>query len=162
MVMMEFFYFIRRRKMLDLRFVRENPEIVKQNIKNKFQEHKLPLVDEVIKLDIESRETKQKADALRANRNTLSKQIGGLIAQGKKEEAEELKKKVTEAAEELTNLEAKENELENEIKKIMMIIPNIIDSSVPIGKDDSENVEVNRYGEPKVPDFEILWQISME
>ncbi len=141
--------------MLDLRFVRENPEIVKQNIKNKFQEHKLPLVDEVIKLDIESRETKQKADALRANRNTLSKQIGGLMAQGKKEEAEELKKKVTEAAEELTNLEAKENELENEIKKIMMIIPNIIDSSVPIGKDDSENVEVNRYGEPKVPDFEI-------
>ncbi len=141
--------------MLDLRFVRENPEIVKQNIKNKFQEHKLPLVDEVIKLDIESRETKQKADALRANRNTLSKQIGGLIAQGKKEEAEELKKKVTEAAEELTNLEAKENELENEIKKIMMIIPNIIDSSVPIGKDDSENIEVNRYGEPKVPDFEI-------
>jgi len=141
--------------MLDLRFVRENPEIVKQNIKNKFQEHKLPLVDEVIKLDIESRETKQKADALRANRNTLSKQIGGLMAQGKKEEAEELKKKVTEAAEELTNLEAKENELENEIKKIMMIIPNIIDSTVPIGKDDSENVEVNRYGEPKVPDFEI-------
>ncbi len=141
--------------MLDLRFVRENPEIVKQNIKNKFQEHKLPLVDEVIKLDIESRETKQKADALRANRNTLSKQIGGLMAQGKKEEAEELKKKVTEAAEELTNFEAKENELENEIKKIMMIIPNIIDSSVPIGKDDSENIEVNRYGEPKVPDFEI-------
>ncbi len=141
--------------MLDLRFVRENPEIVKQNIKNKFQEHKLPLVDEVIKLDIEIRETKQKADALRANRNTLSKQIGGLIAQGKKEEAEELKKKVTEAAEELTNLETKENELENEIKKIMMIIPNIIDSSVPIGKDDSENVEVNRYGDPKVPDFEI-------
>ncbi len=141
--------------MLDLRFVRENPEIVKQNIKNKFQEHKLPLVDEVIKLDIESRETKQKADALRANRNTLSKQIGGLMAQGKKEEAEELKKKVTEAAEELTNLETKENELENEIKKIMMIIPNIIDSSVPIGKDDSENVEVNRYGDPKVPDFEI-------
>ncbi len=147
--------------MLDLRFVRENPEIVKQNIKNKFQEHKLPLVDEVIKLDIESRETKQKADALRANRNTLSKQIGGLMAQGKKEEAERLKKEVTEAAEELANLEAKENELENEIKKIMMVIPNIIDSSVPIGKDDSENVEVNRYGEPKVPDFEIPYHADI-
>ena len=147
--------------MLDLRFVRENPELVKENIKNKFQEHKLPLVDEVIKLDIESRETKQKADALRANRNTFSKQIGGLMAQGKKEEAEELKKKVTEAAEELSNLEANENELENEIKKIMMVIPNIIDPSVPIGKDDSENVEVNRYGEPLVPDYEIPYHADI-
>lgn len=147
--------------MLDLRFVRENPEIVKQNIKNKFQDNKLPLVDEVIELDIENRDVKQKADVLRANRNTLSKQIGGLMAQGKKEEAEELKKKVTEAAEELARLEAKENELENEIKKIMLILPNIIDPSVPIGKDDSENVEVNRYGEPKVPDFEIPYHADI-
>lgn len=147
--------------MLDLRFVRENPEIVKQNIKNKFQENKLPLVDEVIKLDIESREVKQKADSLRANRNMLSKQIGGLMAQGKKDEAEELKKKVSDAADELANLEAKEDELEKEIKKIMMVLPNIIDSSVPIGKDDSENVEVNRYGEPKVPDFEIPYHTDI-
>lgn len=147
--------------MLDLRFVRENPEIVKQNMKNKFQEHKLPLVDEVIKLDIECREAKQKADSLRADRNALSKQIGKLMAQGEKSQAEELKKKVTEAADELASLEAKENELEDEIKKRMMVIPNIIDPSVPIGKDDSENVEVNRYGEPKVPDFEIPYHADI-
>lgn len=147
--------------MLDLRFLRENPEIVKQNMKNKFQEHKLPLVDEVIKLDIECREAKQKADSLRADRNALSKQIGKLMAQGEKSQAEELKKKVTEAAEELASLEAKENELEDEIKKRMMVIPNIIDPSVPIGKDDSENVEVNRYGEPKVPDFEIPYHADI-
>ncbi len=147
--------------MLDLRFVRENPEIVKKNIKNKFQDSKLPLVDEVIALDIESRETKQQADALRADRNKISKEIGGLMAKGKKEEAEELKKKVTEESERLAALEAKEGELEEKIKKIMMTIPNIIDPSVPIGKDDSENVEVQRYGEPVVPEFDIPYHIDL-
>jgi len=147
--------------MLDLRFVRENPEIVKENIKNKFQDSKLPLVDEVIALDIESRETKQQADALRADRNKISKEIGGLMAKGKKEEAEELKKKVTEESERLAALEAKEGELEEKIKKIMMTIPNIIDPSVPIGKDDSENVEVQRYGEPVVPEFDIPYHIDL-
>ncbi len=147
--------------MLDLRFVRENPELVKKNIINKFQENKLPLVDEVIKLDIESREIKQRADSLRADRNAFSKQIGFLMSQGKKTEADELKKKVAEAAEELAELEASEDELEKEIRKIMMIIPNIIDPSVPIGKDDSENVELNRYGEPRVPDFEIPYHADI-
>ncbi len=147
--------------MLDLRFVRENPEIVKKNIKNKFQDSKLPLVDEVIALDIESRETKQQADALRADRNKISKEIGGLMAKGKKEEAEELKKKVTEESERLAALEAKEGELEEKIRKIMMTIPNIIDPSVPIGKDDSENVEVQRYGEPVVPEFDIPYHIDL-
>lgn len=147
--------------MLDLKFVRENPDIVKNNIKNKFQDNKLPLVDEVIKLDMESRETKQKADALRADRNMFSKQIGSLMAQGKKEDANELKKKVTEAAEELANLETKEDELEEQINKIMMVIPNIIDPSVPIGKDDSENVEITRYGEPNVPNFEIPYHADI-
>ncbi|NLL93471.1 MAG: serine--tRNA ligase [Clostridiales bacterium] len=141
--------------MLDIKFVRENPEIVKQNIKNKFQDNKLSLVDEVIALDIESRETQQKADSLRANRNKISKQIGALMAQGKKEEAEATKKLVTENSEKLAQLEAKEAELEDKIKNIMMIIPNIIDPSVPIGKDDSENVEIERFGEPVVPEFEI-------
>ena len=141
--------------MLDLKFVRENPEVVKQNIKNKFQDKKLPLVDEVIALDVECRDAKQKADALRAERNKISKQIGGLMAKGKKEEAEEMKKKVSEDSEELSVLQTKENELEEKIKTIMMTIPNIIDPSVPIGKDDSENVEVKRYGEPVVPDYEI-------
>jgi len=122
-----FILFIIGGHMLDLRFVRENPEIVKENIKNKFQDSKLPLVDEVIALDIESRETKQQADALRADRNKISKEIGGLMAKGKKEEAEELKKKVTEESERLAALEAKEGELEEKIKKIMMTIPNIID-----------------------------------
>ncbi|NYB75112.1 serine--tRNA ligase [Sedimentibacter hydroxybenzoicus DSM 7310] len=147
--------------MLDLKFVRENPEIVKQNIKNKFQDGKLPLVDEVIALDIENREIKQQADALRADRNKISKEIGGLMAKGKKEEAEELKKKVTEESERLAALEARESELDEKIKKIMMTIPNIIDPSVPLGKDDSENVEVQRYGEPMVPDFDIPYHIDL-
>lgn len=141
--------------MLDIKFVRENPEIVKQNIKNKFQDGKLPLVDEVIALDAESRETKGQADALRADRNKISKQIGALMAQGKKEEAELAKKQVTENSEKLAALEAKEAELEEKIKKIMMTIPNIIDPTVPIGKDDSENVEVQKFGEPVIPDYEI-------
>ena len=140
--------------MLDLRFVRENPEIVKQNIRNKFQDNKLPLVDEVIALDEESRKVKKEADDLRANRNKISKQIGALMGQGKKEEAEEVKKQVTAASDHLAELEEKEKDLEARIKKIMMTIPNIIDPSVPIGKDDSENVEVKKYGEPAVPDFE--------
>jgi len=147
--------------MLDLKFVRENPEIVKQNIKKKFQDKKISLVDEVIALDIESRESKQKADTLRAERNKISKQIGGLMAQGKKDEAEEMKKKVLEDSELLSELEAKENELEARVKTIMMTIPNIIDSSVPIGRDDSENVEVQRYGEPVVPDFEVPYHTEI-
>lgn len=141
--------------MLDLKFVRENPELVKQNMRNKFQEKKLPLVDEVIALDVESRNAKQEADNLRADRNKISKQIGGLMAQGKKEEAEDLKRLVTQESERLAELEVKEVELQEKITKIMMTIPNIIDPSVPIGKDDSENVEVKRYGEPVVPEFEV-------
>ena len=147
--------------MLDIRFVRENPDIVKQNIKNKFQDAKLPLVDEVIALDAESRRVKQEADELRANRNRLSKQIGVLMAQGKKDEAEATKKAVTEQAEKLAADEALENELEEKIRKIMMTIPNIIDPSVPIGKDDSENVEVERFGDPVVPDFEIPYHTDI-
>ncbi len=147
--------------MLDLRFVRENPEIVKQNIRNKFQDSKLELVDEVIKLSEESRECKTEADGLRADRNAISKQIGALMAQGKKEEAEEAKKKVTANSERLAELEKKEAELEEKIKNIMMIIPNIIDPSVPIGKDDSENVEVQKYGEPVVPDFDIPYHTDI-
>lgn len=147
--------------MLDLKFVRENPEIVKENIKNKFQDSKLPLVDEVIELDEQNRTAKQEGDALRAERNKLSKQIGALMGQGKKEEAEEMKKKVTDASEHLAGLEEKERELEEKIKKIMMTIPNIIDPSVPIGKDDSENVEVERYGEPVVPEFEIPYHAEI-
>ena len=130
--------------MLDLRFVRENPEIVKQNIRNKFQDSKLPLVDEVIALDEENRKVKKEADDLRASRNKISKQIGALMGQGKKEEAEEVKKQVTEASDHLAELEEKEKDLDVRIKKIMMTIPNIIDPSVPIGKDDSENVEVQK------------------
>ena len=147
--------------MLDLKFVRENPEIVKQNIKNKFQDRKLPLVDEVIALDEENRKVKQEAEALRAERNRISKQIGMLMGQGKKEEAEEVKKQVTAESERLEALSAKEAELEEKIKKIMMTIPNIIDPSVPIGKDDSENVEVQKYGEPVVPDFEIPYHVEI-
>ncbi len=147
--------------MLDIKFVRENPEIVKQNIKNKFQDNKLGLVDEVIDLDAEARATKQEADTLRADRNKISKQIGGLMAQGKKEEAEEMKVKVNAESQRLSELETKEAELEEKIKKIMMTIPNIIDPSVPIGKDDSENVEVKRYGEPVVPDFEIPYHAEI-
>ncbi len=141
--------------MLDMKFVRENPDIVKENIKKKFQDSKLPLVDEVIALDEESRATQTEADGLRADRNKLSKQIGMLMGQGKKEEAEEVKKQVTANSDRLAELEKKEEELEAKIKKIMMTIPNIIDPSVPIGKDDSENVEIQKYGEPIVPDYEI-------
>ena len=141
--------------MLDIKFLRENPEIVKQNIKNKFQDSKLALVDEVIQLDKENRKAIQAADELRANRNKFSKQIGALMAQGKREEAEEMKQLVTRHGEELAALEVREAELAEKIKKIMMTIPNIIDPSVPIGKDDSENVELERFGEPIVPDFEI-------
>jgi seryl-tRNA synthetase len=148
-------------QMLDLKFVRENPEIVKQNMKNKFQDHKLPLVDEVIELDQESRQVKQEADNLRAERNKTSKQIGGLMAQGKKDEAEEMKKQVTAKSDRLGELEAKEAELQEKITQIMMTIPNIIDPSVPIGKDDSENVEIKRYGEPVVPDFEVPYHADI-
>ena len=147
--------------MLDLKFLRENPDIVKQNIKNKFQDHKLPLVDEVIALDAKNRKTQQEADNLRAERNKISKEIGKLMGQGKKEEAEEMKKKVTEASAHLAELEAKESELQEKVLKIMMVIPNIIDPSVPIGKDDSENVEVQKYGEPVVPDFEIPYHTDI-
>ena len=147
--------------MLDLKFLRENPEIVKQNIKNKFQDQKLPLVDEVIELDKESRATQQEADSLRSNRKTISKQIGALMGQGKREEAEELKAKVNEQAARLAELEAKEAELEEKIKNIMLVIPNIIDPTVPIGKDDSENVEVEKFGEPVVPEFEIPYHTEI-
>ena len=147
--------------MLDLKFLRENPEIVKQNIKNKFQDSKLPLVDEVIALDAEYRAYKNEADALRGGRNKLSKQIGMLMAQGKRDEAEEVKKQVTANALRLAELEKLEEEYQEKIKNIMMIIPNIIDPSVPIGKDDSENVEVQKYGEPTVPDFEIPYHTEI-
>ena len=147
--------------MLDLRFVRENPEIVKQNIRNKFQDRKLVLVDEVLELDKKNREVMREAEDLRANRNKLSKQIGGLMKQGKKEEAEEVKRQVSESAARLAELEVQEKELAEEIKKRMMVIPNIIDKSVPIGKDDSENVEIEKFGEPVVPDFEIPYHTAI-
>ena len=147
--------------MLDLKFLRENPDIVKQNIKNKFQDRKLPLVDEVIELDALSRKTQQEADDLRANRKSVSKQIGMLMGQGKKEEAEQLKEQVNKDAKHLAELEEKETELQEKIKKIMMVIPNIIDPSVPIGKDDSENVEIEKFGEPVVPDFEIPYHTEI-
>ena len=147
--------------MLDIKFLRTNPDIVKQNIKNKFQDEKLPLVDKVIELDREFRESKTRAEALRANRNKVSKQIGALMGQGKKEEAEEVKKQVTDMAEELEALSVKETELEEEIRKIMLVIPNIIDPSVPIGKDDSENVEIEKFGEPFVPDFEVPYHVDI-
>lgn len=147
--------------MLDIKFVRENPEIVKQNIRNKFQDNKLPLVDEVIALDAQSRSVKQEADNLRFERNKISKEIGKLMSQGKKAEAEEIKKKVTADSERLSQLEAMEAELSEKIKNIMMVIPNIIDPSVPIGKDDSENVELQRFGEPVVPDFEIPYHTEI-
>ena len=147
--------------MIDIKFLRENPDIVKQNIKNKYQDHKLGLVDEVIELDASSRTVQQEADDLRANRNRISKQIGALMGQGKKEEAMALKEQVAKDAERLTELEAQEGELQEKIKKIMMTIPNIIDPSVPIGKDDSENVEVERFGEPVVPDFEIPYHTEI-
>ena len=147
--------------MLDLKFVRENPDVVKQNIKNKFQDSKLPLVDEVIELDVENRKTKTEADELRAARNKMSKQIGALMGQGKKDEANEVKEKVNAQSKRLAELEVKENELNEKITKIMMTIPNIIDPSVPIGKDDSENVEIKRYGESKVPDFEVPYHTDI-
>ncbi|MBR5358034.1 MAG: serine--tRNA ligase [Clostridiales bacterium] len=147
--------------MLDIKFLRTNPDIVKQNIKNKFQDDKLPLVDEVIELDKEFREAKTRAEFLRSQRNKISKQIGALMGQGKKEEAEEVKKQVTDMASELEALSVKENELEEKIRKIMLIIPNIIDPSVPIGKDDSENVEIERFGEPVVPDYEIPYHVDI-
>ena len=147
--------------MLDIKFVRENPEIVKENIKKKFQDHKLALVDEVIALDTERRETIVKADELRANRNKVSKEIGALMAQGRREEGMALKEKVTAQAKELEELSKKQSELDERVTKIMMSIPNIIDESVPIGKDDSENVEVQRYGEPLVPDYEIPYHTDI-
>ena len=147
--------------MIDIKFLRENPDVVKENIKKKFQDSKLPLVDEVIELDNQRRAAQQAADNLRADRNKYSKQIGALMGQGKKEEAEEMKKLVTEKSEELAQLEAKEAEIGEKVKKIMMTIPNIIDPSVPIGKDDSENVEVQKYGDPFVPDFEIPYHTDI-
>ena len=149
------------KKMLDIKFVRENPDIVKENIKKKFQDSKLPLVDEVIDLDAKSRAAKQEADELRAQRNKLSKQIGALMGQGKKEEAEEVKAQVTRFGDRLAELEVQETELAEKIKKIMMTIPNIIDPSVPVGKDDSENVELERFGEPVVPDFEVPYHTDI-
>ncbi len=147
--------------MIDIKFLRENPEVVKENIKKKFQDSKLPMVDEVIELDAESRKTKQEADDLRSRRNKISKEIGGLMAQGKREEAEAKKAEVAAGAKRLAELEAKEAELEEKITSIMMVIPNIIDPSVPVGKDDSENVEVTKYGEPVVPDFEIPYHTQI-
>ena len=147
--------------MLDIKFVRSNPEVVKQNIKNKFQDSKLPLVDEVLELDQKNREIKGEVEALRAEKNKTSKQIGAMMAQGKKEEAEELKRKVTESADKMEALSAEEKEVEEKIKKIMMTIPNIIVPSVPIGKDDSENVELERFGEPVVPDFEVPYHTEI-
>ena len=147
--------------MIDIKFLRSNPEIVKENIRKKFQDRKLPLVDEVIELDKQSRAAQQEASDLRASRNKISKSIGGLMAQGKKEEAEEMKKKVAEQADRLAELEKLEAELQEKVTKIMMTIPNIIDPSVPIGKDDSENVEVQKYGDPVVPDFEVPYHTDI-
>ena len=147
--------------MIDIKFLRENPDVVRENIKKKFQDHKLPLVDEVIELDKQRRENQTEADAIRAEKNKISKEIGALMAQGKKEEAEEVKKKVAESAAKLKELEEKEPVLEEKVKSIMMRIPNIIDPSVPVGKDDSENVEVERFGEPVVPDFEIPYHTDI-
>ena len=147
--------------MIDIKLIRENPELVKENIKKKFQDNKLELVDQVLKLDEESRQAKRQADDLRANRNKISKQIGGLMAQGKKDEAEELKKQVTEQSQKLAELEQLEEKYTSEINDIMMKIPNIIDPQVPIGKDDSENVEVERFGEPVVPEFEVPYHTEI-
>ena len=147
--------------MLDIKFVRTNPDVVKENIKKKFQEEKLPLVDEVIDLDRRYREAKTRCDYLRSQRNTISKQIGGMMAKGQKEEAEQAKAQVSSMARELADLEEQETVLEGEIKKRMMVIPNIIDPSVPIGKDDGENVEVEKFGEPAVPDFEIPYHVEI-
>lgn len=147
--------------MIDIKFLRENPDAVKENIRKKFQDHKLPLVDEVIELDAQARKTQQEADNLRAERNKLSKQIGALMGQGKKEDAEEVKKQVNAQAKRLEELAEKEKELSEKVTKIMMSIPNIIDPSVPIGRNDEENVEVQKYGEPTVPDFEIPYHTDI-
>ncbi|MBR5245849.1 MAG: serine--tRNA ligase [Clostridia bacterium] len=147
--------------MLDIKFVRTNPDVVKENIKKKFQDEKLPLVDKVIELDAEYRAAKGRGDELRALRNSVSKEIGGLMAQGKRDEAEVVKQKVKDMADELAALQVKEGELEAEIRKIMLVIPNIIDDSVPIGKDDSENVEIQRYGEPVTPDYEVPYHVDI-
>lgn len=147
--------------MLDIKFVRENPEVVKENIRKKFQDQKLVLVDEVIELDQENRNIKQEVEALRANKNKISKQIGALMAQGKKAEAEEVKKQIAASGTRIEELSAREKEVEEQLKKKMMMIPNIIDASVPVGKDDSENVEVERFGEPVVPDFEIPYHAQI-
>ena len=147
--------------MLDLKFVRENPEMVRQNLKNKFQDSKLPLVDEVLKLDEQNRKNKQEADNLRANRNRISKQIGALMGQGKKEEAQEMKRLVTEQSEKLAEAEKKEAELSAKVREIMMTLPNIIDPSVPIGRDDSENVEVEQFGKQTKADFEIPYHTDI-
>ena len=147
--------------MLDIKFVRENPEVVKENIKKKFQDQKLPLVDEVIALDQENRNIKQEVEGLRANKNKISKQIGALMAQGKREEAEEVKKEIAASGARIEELSAREKEVEEKLRRNMMTIPNIIDPSVPIGKDDSENVEVERFGEPVVPDFEIPYHAEI-
>ncbi len=147
--------------MLDIKFLRENPDAVKENIKKKFQDHKLPMVDEVIALDAELRTTKAEVETLRSKRNKASKLIGGLMAQGKKDEAEEIKTEIAKEGDRIDELTAKENVLEEKIKKIMMVIPQMIDPSVPIGKDDSENVEITRYGEPVVPDFEIPYHTEI-
>ncbi len=147
--------------MLDIKFLRTNPDVVKENIKKKFQDEKLPLVDKVIELDAEYRAAKGRGDELRALRNSVSKEIGGLMAQGKRDEAEVVKQKVKDMADELAALQTKEAELEEEIRKIMLVIPNIIDDSVPIGKDDSENVEIQKYGEPVTPDFEVPYHVDI-
>ena len=147
--------------MIDIKFLRENPEAVKENIKKKFQDHKIELVDKVIELDAESRAVKQQADDLRSNRNKISKQIGALMAQGKKEEGMALKDEVTKQAQQLAELEEKEGKLSAEVNEIMMQIPQIIDPAVPIGKDDSQNVEVERFGEPVVPEFEIPYHTEI-
>ena len=147
--------------MIDIKFLRENPEVVKENIRKKFQDEKLSLVDEVIALDAESRKAKQEADDLRASRNRISKEIGALMGQGKKEEAEAKKAEVAAGAKRLAELEASETELQEKITKIMMVIPNIIDESVPIGKDDSQNVEIEKFGEPVVPDFEVPYHADI-
>ena len=147
--------------MIDIKFLRENPDVVKENIKKKFQDSKLPLVDEVIELDAEVRKAQQEADDIRASRNKISKEIGALMGQGKKEEAEAKKAEVAANAARLAELEEKENELREKIKKNMMTIPNIIDPSVPLGKDDTENVEIQKYGEPVVPDFEIPYHTEI-
>ena len=147
--------------MLDIKFVRENPDVVKENIRKKFQDQKIPMVDEVIALDQENRNIKQEVESLRANQNKISKQIGALMAQGKKEEAEEVKKEVAASGAKIDELSAREKEVEEKIKTIMMTIPNIIDPSVPVGKDDSENVEIERFGEPVVPDFEVPYHAEI-